>query len=145
MGDSTGQSNSSHDPIHETVAEALAAWDRGETVFTVEMGGIGPGYEQCIQILAFELMREWNGRFPPVGEPMSDGDRQKLNDSADAVVHLLNAQYGFSGAQVGAAKNLASLVCRRGYRAALRMPEVKDRLIQVSRNMPEAPKVGGVA
>ncbi len=37
--------------IHETAKDALAAWDRGEIVHSVEMGGIGPGYEQAIQIL----------------------------------------------------------------------------------------------
>src|SRR5687768_3007466 len=42
------------DPIPETVEDALRQWDAGETVFTVEMGGLGPGYEMAIQGLAFE-------------------------------------------------------------------------------------------
>lgn len=38
-----------NNPIPETCEEALARWDAGETVFTAEMGGLGPGYEQAIQ------------------------------------------------------------------------------------------------
>lgn len=118
-----------YDPIPETVSEALAKWDAGETIFTVEMGGIGPGYEMAIQGLAFEIMREING-FSQWGD---DRELLKLNVRIDAVVHRCDKEpwAGFSGAQVGAARNLASYVCRRGYRSALRDDAVKDRLIQV--------------
>ncbi len=137
------------DPIPETVADAVAAWDRGDSVFTVEMGGMGPGYEQCIHIAAFEIMRVWDGKFP-TGEHWADDlgkDRaEELNAIADAEIKKLN-YLGFSGAQVGAAKSLASCVCRRGYRAAMREEEVKDRLIQVSKNFPraEAETIGGAS
>lgn len=40
---------------------ALAAWDAGEPVWSCDMGGMGPGYEQCIQIMGFDD-----------GEPMND-------------------------------------------------------------------------
>lgn len=133
------------DPIPETVAEALARWDRGESVFSVEMGGLGPSYEQAIQILAFELMRAFDGKLPRIEVEWTDENKATLKSLANEVETRLDGVYGFSGAQVGAARSLAVIVCRRGYRAALRMPEVKDRLILVSRNMPEAPKVGGAA
>lgn len=113
-----------HDPIPETVAEALAKWDAGESVFSVEMGGLGPGYEMAIQGLAFEMMRDLLSRDPVV---IRDED-------LDAVVRRLNDQpwAGFSGAQVGAAKSLAARVCLDGYRKALRHPSLEsDRLIQV--------------
>jgi hypothetical protein len=120
-----------YDPIPESVDDALAKWDAGETVFTVEMGGLGPGYEMAIQGLAFELMREFKG----FTEWDDDEARKTLEPARDAVMGKLNNEpwAGFSGAQVGAATNLAACVCKRGYRAAMRDPAVADRLIQVSK------------
>src|SRR5581483_2130454 len=31
-------------------ADWLARWDAGRAVWSIEMGGLGPGYEQCIHI-----------------------------------------------------------------------------------------------
>jgi hypothetical protein len=42
---------------HETVTEMLKAWDDGETIWSVELGGLGPGYEQTIQVAAVEFAR----------------------------------------------------------------------------------------
>lgn len=97
------------------------------------MGGIGPGYEMAIQGLAFEFMREFDGKIPPHDVEMSQEEIDRANKDADVVVGKFDGEPwgGFSGAQVGAAKHLASIVIRRGYRAALRDDEVKDRLIQV--------------
>src|SRR5688572_10010547 len=41
---------------------ALERWDAGQTVFTIELGGLGPGYEQCIHIAAFEAIRAFVDR-----------------------------------------------------------------------------------
>jgi hypothetical protein len=130
-----------YDPIPETCDEALRKWDAGETVFTVEMGGIGPGYEQAIQMLAFEMIRRClcgDLAIPPYGADFPDVDEKRVHEALDEVVHVENAKGygGFSGAQVGAAKNLAMCVVRRGYRTALRDPAVKDRLIQVAKKFP---------
>jgi hypothetical protein len=46
-------------------AEVVAAWDAGRVIWTVEMGGLGPGYEQTIQTLVVELLRSAGG--PPEG------------------------------------------------------------------------------
>lgn len=121
-----------YDPIPETVTAALKQWDAGESVFSVEMGGLGPGYEMAIQGLAFELMRKLR-RF----KKWEDKDElEKLDKKLDkTVVHKFDKEPwgGFSVAQVGAAKCIASRVCRVGYRTALREGVVKDRLIQVSK------------
>lgn len=119
-----------HDPIPETVAEALAKWDAGESVFTVEMGGLGPGYEMAIQGLAFELMRALDGKMED-GKPWSHYD-----PIVNPVVSECDGKPwgGFSGAQVGAAKSLVGHVVLKGYRNALREDAVKDRLIQVSKH-----------
>jgi hypothetical protein len=124
------------DVIPETVEVALAAWDAGESIFTVEMGGIGPGYEMAIQGLAFELMRVFiAARLPPHGVELTEFQRDQIQKLIDGVVHRFNSEPwgGFSGAQVYAATNIAAAVVRRGYRTALRDDVVKDRLIQVNR------------
>jgi hypothetical protein len=117
-----------YDPIPETCEEALARWDRGEPVFTAEMGGLGPGYEQCIQIMAFEAIRGVIGKELPA-------EKEPLNKLFDDAMKESVARLHPSGAQFGAAKNLAYCVLSRGYRKALlELPE--DRLIQVSRELP---------
>jgi hypothetical protein len=127
----TTDSKIEYDPIPETVQDALTKWDSGESLFSISMGGLGPGYEMAIQGLAFELMREVNG--------FTQWDDEKECKSIDVKLEPIITDCnkkpwgGFSGAQVGAAKSLASIVCRKGYRKALRMDAVKDRLIQVCR------------
>jgi hypothetical protein len=132
-----------YDPIPETCQDALRMWDAGESVFTVEMGGLGPGYEQAIQMLAFEIIRDLIGEHVPAhGVELSDTETKRIRKITDATVHRLDKEpwAGFSGAQVGAATNIAMCVLRRGYRAALRDPAVQDRLIQVSKVFPPAAK-----
>lgn len=127
----------------QTAFDALAAWDRGESVFTVELGGIGPGYEMAIQMLAFELIRaHGEGRLalPPPETPM-DG-------WGDEVVHIVNKWPlgGFSGAQVGAAKWLAYRTLREGWAPTLTEAHARDQTTLVSRhgwNIPEAVAAGG--
>ena len=117
------------DPIPESVTDALRIWDDGLSLFSVEMGGMGPGYEMAIQGLAFELMRAWKNH------EWTDDKKQLefLNALGDPIISKCDKKPwgGFSGAQVGAAKSLAAIVCKRGYRKALRDEEIKDRLIQV--------------
>src|SRR6266403_1363829 len=38
-------------------AEWLRRWDEGRSVWSIEMGGMGPGYEQAIQVVAAEVVR----------------------------------------------------------------------------------------
>jgi hypothetical protein len=93
----------------ETCREALELWDSGEYVVTAEMGGLGAGYEVCIQSLAFELIREF------ADDPLPDDGLTRR----DAIVARLNGRFGFSNGQVVAATNLALCVVRQGYRVAL--------------------------
>lgn len=117
-----------HDVIPETVEDALAAWDAGELVSTVDMGGIGPGYEQCIQIMAFEIMRRLDG--------MDYEDTDAINKAAEEAIKTVSGKLRPSGAQAGAAKNLAYIVCKKGYRTALKEDAVKDRRILVQKDFP---------
>lgn len=120
--------------------DALAAWDRGESVWSIEMGGLGPGYEQTIQVLTFEIVRDYLEKPLPARGTSADG-------WADDTVYRVNAWpgCGFSGAQVGAAKWLAYRFLDKGHRATLEECRAhdKERLTQVSQTWPHDPtKVG---
>jgi hypothetical protein len=121
----------------KTAKEALQRWDDGQGVFTVEMGGLGPGYEQAIQILVFEIIRDQLGKPLPAPGTASNGWRD------DTVSRCDESCLGFSGAQVGAAKNLAYHYLHDGYEKTLMKFKEKDgdRLTQVSKELPKAPPV----
>lgn len=119
---------------HDTARDVLDAWDRGETIWTVEMGGMGPGYEQCIVIATMEAIRAF------VDDPdrlLKAPDETALNDRlnqalwANAVVSALR----LSGAQAGAAKNLAYHALKSGWRRTLESAP-QDHLVQASKRFP---------
>jgi hypothetical protein len=132
----------------ETVDDLLAAWDAGGTIWTVEMGGLGPGYEQALQIAAVEFAR--------AGKAMTRTDNDEADYKAfgalcDAALKSFDEQVGgLSGAQYGAAKWLAWRWCFGGgpkrlievFRAeSAKRGEKSDRVIQCSRTYPVAPSV----
>lgn len=121
---------------HETAREALEAWDRGEVICTIEMGGLGPGYEQCIHIAAMEAIRAFVDQPGLIlDEPDTDKMNDRLNQAlwGNATVSALH----LSGAQAGAAKNLAYNALKHGWRAMLGQVK-QDRRIMVSRTFPGA-------
>lgn len=113
-------------------------WDAGETVWSAELGGLGPGYEQAIQILLFEILHLCANREP---FPLSVGD--KFSEEYDSVVveamnrlegkmHLT----GFTGAQVGAAKMTAYQFMSFGYEEMMSKIPDPDRRILVNKDFP---------
>lgn|GEM_PF-2040552 len=120
-------------------ADWLARWDEGKSVFSIEMGGLGPGYEQAIQITAAEVLRhmldtkynhaEWDDK-----EHWAR-DRDLIRD-ASFKNKIINDLGGISGAQYGAAVNLACRLYMDGPRKVMNEPTIKDRHIQVSRTFP---------
>ena len=117
--------------IPATISEALSQWDAGCTLFSLEMGELGPGYEMAIQGLAFELMRGFrNGAFGEWGNVEAFAKFEAM--VLDPIVTDCDEKPwgGFSGAQVAAAKSLAAYVSRCGYREALHKSD-KGRLIHV--------------
>lgn len=104
-----------------SLSEALRHWDNGDPVFTVEMGGLGPGYEQTIQVLMWEIVRDYLGKKPL--------DQRANFGYATMLKH--NNALGLSGAQFGAAKGLAWSFLSLGYQETLKKAGT-DRLIQVS-------------
>lgn len=104
----------------KTCAEAVARWDADQLVWSVTMGGLGPGYEQAIQICVFEMLRH------PAAKTL-----HPILDELDKALRL-------SGAQANAALQLASAMLRDGYQETLGQ-FAHDRLIQVSRSFPKWP------
>lgn len=121
-----------------TAADWLAKWDRGGSVWSIEMGGFGPGYEQCIQITAAQVLRHMldkqydASRWSGVEQWQIDSQAIQAFGFADETIKAL----GLSGAQWGAALSLASAIYRRGPIDTLSDPKLKDRLIQVSKHFP---------
>lgn len=119
-------------------ADWLARWDAGKTVWTIEMGGMGPGYEQCIHIVAAEIVRYLIDNKVDPEVDYKEGAWGALRDKIDASLYA-NPQIdalGLSGAQVGAAYSLATKIYRDGPRHVMNVPEIKDRHIQVSKHFP---------
>ena len=116
--------------------EWLDRWDAGKTVWSISMGGLGPGYEQAIQIGAAEILRiclaekfdtsKWDDR-----EQWSK-DRELIDEKMKPV----DEKIGFSGAQFGAARNIATHLYKNGPRALMKVDVEKSRFIQVSKNFP---------
>lgn len=108
-----------------TAQDALAKWDKGDSLFTIELGGIGPGYEQAIHVTVFELIRDAQNESLPLN-PKTFGDR---------TIDRIGGQLGLSGAQGGAARQFAFQVLTYGWQAMLlKVPD--DRRIQVSNHWP---------
>lgn len=118
----------------ETAKDALARWDSGGVIWSVEMGGLGPGYEQCIHITCFELIRDLLEKELP-----SEDNERELSDLIHKVGHdnPIISNMGLSGAQFGAGMGLAYRALKQGWKAMLDSVP-KDRLIMVSKHWPKA-------
>jgi hypothetical protein len=121
-------------------ADWLKRWDEGRGVWSISMGGLGPSYEQCIQITAAEILRHMLdakydfSRWDDKDAWAKDRDAIEKHGFANDRIKAL----GLSGAQWGAACNLAANLYQRGPRAIMNDERVKDRKIQVQRTFPVA-------
>lgn len=119
-------------------ADWLARWDSGRSVWSIEMGGLGPGYEQCIQITAAEILRFLIDNKVDCATQYEGDAWKKLSGEIDKALWAdkrIN-DLGLSGAQAGAAKSIATALYRDGPRGVMNDARVKDRHIQVSKNFP---------
>jgi hypothetical protein len=119
-------------------ADWLSRWDAGKTVWSIEMGGLGPGYEQCIHITAAEVLRWLIANHVDVSLWDDASAAKPIFDRMDKIVSEVPSvrQLGLSGAQWGAAVSLASMLYRKGPRAVMADPRLADRKIQVCRYFP---------
>lgn len=121
---------------NKTWEEAVKDWRAGKTVWSASLGGLGPGYEQAIQVLLWEILARWTGA-PPASE--DNKYPEAYNKHVEQVIADLD-RFGFSGAQVGAAKATAYQFMAYGYEHMMdKLPD--DRWIQVSRNFPSLPEL----
>jgi hypothetical protein len=117
-------------------ADWLTRWDGGRGVWSIEMGGLGPGYEQAIQITMAECLR-WFVANKPDAALWSDKDEwAKTRDALEKAMHPVVDPLGLSGAQWGAAVNLAAMFYRNGPQGVMADARVKDRHIQISNALP---------
>lgn len=122
------------------IADWLKRWDEGRSVWSIEMGGLGPGYEQCIQITTAEIVRRMIAQKYD-GQKWANKDDWKRDREEIEKWSFDNERIkalGLSGAQWGAALNLAAHLYQDGPRKVLTDKRVEDRKIQVSRNFPVA-------
>ena len=119
----------------DTVKEAISRWDKGGHLWTVEMGGIGPGYEQTIQVGVIEVCRLLVDKELPKTD-------EELNKQYDDAMHAVcqNFELGLSGAQAQVIKSLAYHYIRDGWKKTIDSFDDKDRHIMVSKHWPGQPK-----
>jgi len=107
-------------------------------VWSIEMGGLGPGYEQCIHITCAEILR-WFLAHKVDASKWSEAEAWKSDrEKMTADLHKVKAveELGLSGAQWEAAVNLATCFYLDGPRKVMTDERVKDRHIQVQRRFP---------
>ncbi len=137
IGESIGLQQT-YKPYSVTAKEWLQKWDNKQSVWSLEMGGLGPGYEQCIQILVAEILRDYiDVDIPANLDSFGEG----------AIKRCAKGVGGFSGAQVGAAQWLAMKYLKIGPEALFKVSKEKaeDRMIQVSKDWPRSPNPAGAA
>jgi len=116
-----------------TIKEWLQNYDNKEEVKSVEMGGIVVRYELAIQELAIEIMRNLSEKEVP--ENMNDF-KSLIQSVTDMSVDKLDKEHGFSGAQVGAAQNIAAVFFRKTPAGGLKQMEEIDpeRILILKKN-----------
>jgi hypothetical protein len=127
--------------MKQEIETLLATWDSGSSIWTIELGGMGPGYEQAIQVSAVEFARAGKDMHRTEDEK---ADYAKFGELCDAALKKFDDQIGgITGAMYGAAKWLAWQWCFNGGPAALieRAKQKGDstRVIQCSKTFVKAP------
>lgn len=117
--------------------EWLRQWDNGELVWTIEMGGLGPSYEQCIQMTTAEMLRWFIEQNSNVKLLKKEKYWKEQRDKMDKTIFETQSikDLGLSGSQYAAALSLASVIYMRGT-SAFKDNEVKNRRIQASKKFP---------
>lgn len=116
--------------IPKTWQDALAGWDSKEPVFTIELGGLGPSYEQCMHITIFEVLRM-------IGDMDISLHRDTQCDVIDKAIRSVNREedLGLSGAQAAMIRRFVYTVMNHGWHDTI-VKYDSDRHIQVCRKWP---------
>ena len=116
-----------------TTEEVVKRWKNNNTVFSIELGGLGPGYEQALQIALFTILDHWLDKKIA---PNTLTKNKRFTKKCEKDLEKLNLGKGLSGAQYGAARSTAYQFLKFGYSKMMKMCP-KNRLIQVSKNFPK--------
>jgi hypothetical protein len=112
-----------------TTQEVLNKWDKGESIWSVEMGGLGPNYELAIQEGIFDILREL---FKQKLNKKTLLDNKRWSKKYEDLVFKALKEKDHSGATAGAAQQVAYRFYVYGYKYMMdKSPE--DRRIQVSK------------
>lgn len=124
--------------LETTAIQALEKWDAGQPIWTIELGGMGPGYEQCIQVAAMEVLRD------AIKDAIDPEDEKVFYTRAEKTISYHDeALGGMSGAQAGSAMGLAYRAYRMGWSEMLLDAQKQegfkqDRFILISKHWPRA-------
>lgn len=117
----------------------LSDYEDGIEIESVDMGGMGDRYESAIQECAIETMRNLPNDVPEDTDQFSNA----IKLSSDYAVKILNGFHGFSGAQVGAAGNMAAVFFRKTPEKALESMRNSDphRIIKIKKGANNRPEI----
>lgn len=126
--------HSEHALYGTTPQDILDRWDAGEIIHTIEMGGLGPGYEQAIHVAAMEVLRQFIAEKPDCTNWVENGFIYDYISTSHNKIKGLPG-LGLSGAQWSAAVHVASRLYKDGPRQFVKsIPE--NRKIMVSNRWP---------
>jgi hypothetical protein len=114
----------------------LNRWDEGRSVWSISMGGLGPGYEQALQITTVEIVRFMLKKKYDAATWQHEETWKDVRKEIDQEMFKHIDKLGLSGMQYSAAMNLATFIYRDGPRAVMSDERVKDRHIQVCKQFP---------
>ena len=118
-----------------TNEELLNAWNTGNEVTVVQMGGLGPSYEQALYVVMFLFLAEFLKKTPNFGNILDVQQRVREIESLPHIVHALD-KIGPSEAMIYSAWNAASMFTRFEYEGAMAKASA-NRVIKVSKVTPD--------
>ena len=120
-------------------ADWLERWDRGETVWAIEMGGLSVEYEKAIYETCAETLRHLLNSQYDIEKWEDDSfwsdDRDKIEEYILKNEKIL--ELGISYAQWSVALNAAIMFYRWGPVTVMNDKRVRDRHIQISKTATE--------
>ncbi|WP_428491632.1 hypothetical protein [Rhodopila sp.] len=123
------QDHQEHESYGTLPQDVIDKWDAGKTVWSIEMGGFGPGYEQAIQVTAIEILRQMIAETADASCWDKGGGMRAYADTLHEKIGDKLSSLGLSGAQFGAAVSIAARIYKDGPREFVRTTP-SDRKIQ---------------
>lgn len=122
----------------KSAEEWLKRWHENHIVWSINLSGMGRGYEQCCQVIAAEFIQIMIDKKYDASQWNSSGlyqkDRKEIENLSfeNEIIMSLDP----TGAQVAVALGLAARFYKDGPRKWLEDPANKDRLIRVQKHFP---------